>query len=57
MSNEPVGPLTVEVLVVKHGRITLVDTVVTTSSGKTAALVRSVHLMVNLKETGPHRKK
>jgi uncharacterized protein (TIGR00369 family) len=57
MSNDPVGPLTAEATVVKRGRITIVDTVVTTSRGTTAALMRSAHMMVDLKETGPHRKK
>lgn len=54
LSNDPVGPLTARSRVVKRGRVTVVDTEVTTASGKTAALVRSTHLMVDLKKKGPH---
>lgn len=56
LTNDPVGPLTAESTVVRRGRITIVDTVVTTSSGKTAALMRSAHMMVDLNKTGPHKK-
>ncbi|HEY9778112.1 MAG TPA: PaaI family thioesterase [Planktothrix sp.] len=57
LTNDPVGPMTAEANVVRHGRITVVDTVVTTASGQTAALMRSAHMMVDLSKTGPHRKK
>jgi len=54
ITNDPVGPLTAEASVVRRGRLTIVDTEVRTSEGKTAALMRSVHMMVDLKRTGPH---
>lgn len=54
LTNDPVGPLTASSRVVKRGRVTVVDTEVTTSTGKTAALMRSTHLMVDLKREGPH---
>lgn len=53
LTNDPIGPLTAEATVVRRGRMTVVDTVVTTSNGKTAALMRSSHLMVDLEKTGP----
>jgi len=56
LTNDPVGPLAAEATVVRRGRITIVDTVVTTSAGKTAALMRSAHMMVDLSKTGPHKK-
>ena len=56
LTNDPVGPLTAEAIVVRRGRITIVDTVVTTAAGKTAALMRSAHMMVDLNKTGPHKK-
>lgn len=54
LTNDPVGPLTAEAQVVRKGRITVVDTTVTTSTGQTAALMRSTHMMVDPKKTGPH---
>ena len=57
LTNDPVGPMTAEANVVRRGRITVVDTVVTTASGQTAALMRSAHMMVDLNKSGPHRKK
>lgn len=56
LTNDPQGPLTAEANVVKRGRITVVDTVVRTSTGETAALMRSTHMMVDLSKKGPHRK-
>jgi len=56
LTNDPIGPLTAEARVVKKGRLTVVDTVVITSKGETAALMRSTHMMVDLKKAGPHRK-
>ena len=55
MTNDPVGPLTAESRVVRRGRVTVVDTQVLGSHGKTVALMRSTHLMVDLKKTGPHK--
>ncbi len=55
MTNDPEGPLTAESRVVRRGRITVVDTEVTGSHGKTVALMRSTHMMVDLKKTGPHK--
>ncbi len=55
MTNDPVGPLTAEARVVRRGRITVVDTEVVGSHGKTVALMRSTHMMVDLKTTGPHK--
>lgn len=57
LTNDPIGPLTAEATVVRRGRLTVVDTVVKTASGETAALMRSAHMMVDLNKTGPHRKK
>lgn len=57
LTNDPVGPLIAEARVVKRGGVTVVDTVVTTSNGETAALMRSTHRMVDLEKVGPHRKK
>ena len=56
LTNDPEGPLTAEANVVKRGRITVVDTLVRTSKGETAALMRSTHMMVDLSKSGPHRK-
>ena len=56
LTNDPVGPLTAESKVIRAGRMTVVETVVTTNSGETAALMRSTHMMVDLKKTGPHAK-
>ncbi len=56
LTNDPVGPLRAEARVVRPGGATLVDTVVTTSTGETAALMRSVHRMVDLKKVGPHKR-
>lgn len=56
LTNDPVGPLTAEANVVKRGGVTVVDTVVFTSTGETAALMRSAHRMVDLEKVGPHRK-
>ena len=57
LTNDPVGPLTAEAKVVRRGRMTVVDTVITASTGDTAALMRSTHMMVDLKEKGPHKKR
>lgn len=56
LSNDPVGPLIAESTVVKRGGVTVVDTVVTTSNGQTAALMRSTHRMVDLSKVGPHKR-
>lgn len=56
LTNDSVGPLTAEAKVVRRGRMTVVDTVVTASNGETAALMRSTHMMVDLKKKGPHKK-
>lgn len=56
LANDPVGPLTAEAKVVRRGRVTVVETTVTTSDGQTGALMRSTHMMVNLKKKGPHRR-
>ncbi|MBY0358651.1 MAG: PaaI family thioesterase [Candidatus Obscuribacterales bacterium] len=56
ITNDPDGPLTAESNVVREGGLTIVDTVVTTASGKTAALMRSVHKMVDLDKQGPHKR-
>lgn len=56
LTNDPVGPLTAEANVVKRGGVTIVDTVVFTSTGEKAALMRSSHRMVDLEKVGPHRK-
>lgn len=57
LTNDPVGPLRAESKVVRTGGVAVVDTVVSTSSGETAALMRSVHRMVDLEKTGPHKRK
>ena len=57
LTNDPVGPLRAESKVVRTGGVAVVDTVVTTSKGETAALMRSVHRMVDLAKTGPHKMK
>lgn len=57
LTNDPVGPLTAESTVIRRGGVTVVDTVVTTSSGETAALMRSSHRMVDLEKVGPHKRK
>ncbi|MBY0551232.1 MAG: PaaI family thioesterase [Candidatus Obscuribacterales bacterium] len=56
LTNDPIGPLTAESTVSREGGLTLVDTVVTTHDGKTAALMRSVHKMVDPAKAGPHLK-
>jgi len=56
LTNDPVGPLMAESVVTRRGRMTVVDTTVTSSNGETAALMRSTHLMVDLSKTGPHKK-
>lgn len=56
LTNDPVGPLTAEANVVKRGGVTVVDTVVFTSTGEKAALMRSSHRMVDLEKVGPHMK-
>lgn len=56
LTNDPVGPITAEATVVKRGRVTVVETVVKTCTGETAALMRSTHLMVDPSKTGPHKK-
>lgn len=57
LTNDPVGPLRAEARVVRPGGATVVDTVVTTSTGETAALMRSVHRMVDLSKVGPHKRR
>lgn len=57
LTNDPVGPLTAEARVIKKGGLAVVDTTVTNSAGETAALMRSVHRMVDLEKVGPHRRK
>lgn len=57
ITNDPKGPLTAESNVVREGGLTIVDTVVTTCDGKTAALMRSVHKMVDPSKKGPHRQR
>lgn len=57
LTNDPHGPLTAESKVVRRGRMTVVDTVVSSSTGETAALMRSTHMMVDLNKNGPHKKK
>jgi uncharacterized protein (TIGR00369 family) len=57
LKNDSEGPLTAEANVVRRGRLTVVDTVVKTSNGETAALMRSTHMMVDLKKTGSHKRK
>lgn len=57
LTNDPVGPLTAESHVVRNGGVTVVDTVVTTATGETAALMRSSHRMVDLDKKGPHKKR
>lgn len=54
LSNDPEGPLTAESQVVKRGRITVVETEVKGKAGQTVALMRSTHMMVDLKKSGPH---
>lgn len=54
LTNDPVGPLTAESTVTREGGLTLVDTVVTTRDGQVAALMRSVHKMVDPAKVGPH---
>ena len=56
LTNDPVGPLRAEARVIKRGRLTVVDTEVVTAEGKTAAIMRSTHMMVNPNRTGPHNK-
>ena len=56
LTNDNVGPLTAEAKVVRKGRMTVVQTTVTTSKGETAALMTSTHLLVDLKKTGPHKR-
>lgn len=55
LDNDPVGPITAESRVVRSGRMVVVDTEVTSSTGKKMALMRSTHLMVDLKKVGPHK--
>ena len=56
LTNDPVGPLTAEAKVIRKGRMTVVETTVSTADNQVAALMRSTHMMVDLKKTGPHRK-
>ncbi len=57
LTNDPVGPLTAESKVIRRGRMTVVETTVNTADNQVAALMRSTHLMVDLKKTGPHHKR
>lgn len=56
LTNDPIGPLTAEAKVIRAGRMTVVETTVLTCDNKVAALMRSTHMMVDLKKAGPHRK-
>lgn len=56
LTNDPVGPLTADATVTREGGLTLVDTVVTTRDGQVAALMRSVHKLVDASKVGPHLK-
>ncbi len=56
LTNDPVGPLRAEARVIRMGAVAVVDTEVTTSKGLSAALMRSVHKMVDLEKTGPHKR-
>jgi uncharacterized protein (TIGR00369 family) len=56
LTNDPIGPLRAEAKVVRKGGVAVVDTVVTTSRGETAALMRSTHRMVDLNKVGPHKR-
>lgn len=56
MDNDPQGPLTAEARVIRRGRVTVVDTEVKGSHGRTVAVMRSTHLMVDLKKAGPHKR-
>lgn len=56
LTNDPVGPLKAESNVIRNGGVAVVDTTVFTSSGTVAALMRSVHRMVDLNKTGPHKR-
>jgi len=55
LSNDREGPLVAEAHVVKRGRVTVVDTHVRGPGDKPVALMRSTHLMVDLKKSGPHK--
>lgn len=57
LSNDPEGPLTAVSEVVRRGRITVVETEVKGSAGQVVALMRSTHMMVDLKKNGPHLSK
>jgi len=57
LTNDPVGPLRAEAKVIRKGRMTVVETTVSTADNQVAALMRSTHLMVDLKKTGPHHKR
>jgi len=57
LTNDPVGPLTAEAKVIRKGRMTVVETTVSTADNQVAALMRSTHMMVDLKKTGPHHKR
>ena len=56
LTNDPVGPLTAEAKVIRKGRMTVVETTVSTADNQVAALMRSTHMMVDLKKTGPHHR-
>lgn len=56
LTNDPVGPLSAEARVVRSGRMTIVETEVKTHTGEVAALMRSTHLMVDLKKSGAHKR-
>lgn len=49
LANDNQGPLSAEAKIVKRGRMTVVQTVVTTCKGEIAALVTSTHMLVELK--------
>ena len=55
LTNDPVGPIVAEAKVLKRGRLTIVDTQVFTESGKLMTTMRSTHMMVYPKKTGPHK--
>ncbi len=55
LTNDPLGPLQAEAKVIRRGAVAVVDTIVSNSRGEVAALMKSVHRMVDLNKTGPHK--
>lgn len=56
LTNDPIGPLMAEAKVIRKGRMTVVETTVYTHDHQVAALMRSTHMMVDLKKAGPHQR-